>query len=55
MFPDSKIAANFSLSHTSMSYMIGEGLSPYVSRVNIDGLGEAGLPFTVHFDEATTT
>ena len=25
MFPDSKIAANFSLSHTSSSYIIGEG------------------------------
>ena len=27
MFPDSKIAANFSLSHISSSYIIGEGMS----------------------------
>ena len=40
MFPDSKIAANFSLSHTSSSYIIGEGLLPYFTRVIIGDLVE---------------
>ena len=55
MFPDSKIAANFSLSHTSSSYIIGEGLMPYLTRVIIGDLVELQLPFCVHFDEASTT
>ena len=33
MFPDSKIAAHFSLSHTSSSYIIIEGLSSYFTKV----------------------
>ena len=48
MFPDSKIAANFSLSHTSSSYIIGEGLLPYFARVIIGDLVELQLPFCVH-------
>ena len=43
MFPDSKIAADFSSSHTSESYMIGVGLSPYFTRVIIDDLVKSGL------------
>ena len=55
MFSDSKIAANFILSHTSASYMIEKGLSPYFTRVIIDDLVKFGLPFAVPFDETTTT
>ena len=55
MFPDSKIAANFSLSHTSSSYIIGEGLLPYFTRVIIGDLVESQLPFCIHFDETSTT
>ena len=55
MFPDSKIAANFSLSRTSASYIIGEGMAPYFTRVVIDDLVKSDLPFTLHFDETTTT
>ena len=55
MFPDSKIAANFTLSCTSSFYIIGEGLSPYFTCLFIDDLVRSGLPFSLHFDETTTT
>ena len=55
MFPDSKIAANFTLSHTSSFYIIGEGLSPYFTHLLIDDLVRSGFPFSLHFDETTTT
>ena len=35
MFPDSKIAGNFTLSRTSASYMIGEGMLPHFTRLII--------------------
>ena len=55
MFPDSKIAANFTLSHTSSSYIIGEGLSPYFICLFIDDLVRSRLPFSLHFGETITT
>ena len=55
MFPDSKIETNFSLSHTSSSYTIGEGMSPYFTRVLLDDLIQSKLPFCIHFDETRTT
>ena len=55
MFPDSKIVANFSLSRTSASYMISEGLSPYFTRKMIQDLLKSNLPFSLHFDETTNT
>ena len=51
MFPDSKIAAHFSLSHTSSSYIISEGLYSYFTKVIIDNLQRSKLPFSIHFDE----
>ena len=51
MFADSKIAENFTLSCTSASYIIGQGLSPYLTQVIIDDVLEFKLPFSVHFDE----
>ena len=35
--------------------MIGEGLSPYFTRVITHDLVKSGLQFAVHFDETTTT
>ena len=54
MFPDSKIAADFSLSQTSTSYIIAEGMLPHFTKVIIDDLLESGLPFSMHFDETST-
>ena len=55
MFPDSKVAENFSLSHTSSSYIIADGLAPYFKKVIISDLVESKLPFSLHFDETSTT
>ena len=55
MFPDSKIAAHFSLSHTSSSYIINEGLSSYFTKMIIDDLQRSKLPFSIHFDETSTS
>ena len=55
MFPDSKIAAHFSLSHTSSSYIISEGLSSYFTKVIIDDLQRSKLPFSIDFDETSTS
>jgi len=41
MFPDSKIAANFSLNRTS-SYMIGEGLAPYFKNIIVEDFTKSG-------------
>ena len=54
MFPDSKIAAGFSLSRTSASYMFGEGLATCFKTVIIKDLKKSNLPFTMHFDETST-
>ena len=45
MFPDSKIAAAFSLSRSSASYMIGEGLAPCFKTVIIEDVKKSNLPF----------
>ena len=55
MFPDSKVASNFSLSRTSASYIISEGMAPYFTRQMLADLRNSDLPFCVHFDETTTT
>lgn len=54
LFPDSKIAANFSLSRTSASYMISEGMAPYFKKTLVNDLVKSGLPFSLHFDETST-
>ena len=54
MFPDSKIAAHFSQSCTSSSYIISEGLSSYFTKVIIDDFQRSKLPFSIHFDETST-
>ena len=55
MFPDSKIAANFKLSHTSASYMIADGMSKYFTQLIVKGLVKSKLSFCIHFDETTST
>ena len=55
MFPDSKIAANFKLSHTSASYMIADGMSKYLTQLIVKDLVKFKLPFCIHFDETTST
>ena len=54
MFPDSKIASNFTLSRTSASYMIGEGMSPHFTSLIVKDLKDSNLPFCVHCDETIT-
>ena len=53
MFPDSKIAADLSLSRTSASYMITEGMAPHFRQVLVEDLRKSDLPFALHFDETT--
>ena len=55
MFPDSKIAANLKLSHTSASYMIADGMSKYFTQLIVKDLVKSKLPFCIHFDETTST
>ena len=55
MFPDKKIAANFTFSHTTSSHIIEEGLLSYFTRVIIGYHVESQLPFCVHFEETSTT
>ena len=54
MFPDRKIASNFTFSRTSASYMIGEGRSPHFTSLVVKDLKVSNLPFCVHFEETTT-
>ena len=55
MFPDNKIVAKFSLSHTIALYVIGEGISIYFTRGIIDDLLKSGLPYSMYFAETTAT
>ena len=55
MFPDSQIAKDFTMSRTKASYVIGEALGPHFTETIISDLIESGLPFSVHFDETTTS
>ena len=55
MFPDSKVASNFSLSRTSATYIISQGMAPYFMHQMLADLKNSDLPFCVHFDETTTT
>ena len=41
MFPDSKIASNFTLSRTSVPYMIGEGISPHFTSLMVKYLNDS--------------
>ena len=55
MFSNSKVVSNFSLSRTSTSYIISEGMAPYFTCQMLADLRNSDLPFCVHFDETTTT
>ena len=55
VFQDSKIAAKFSLYQTKSSYVISEALLPYFTHVMGRDLLKSGFPFSLHFDETTST
>ena len=55
MFPDSDVANTFSMGQTKASYIVGEALGPYFIKVVVDDLVKSGLPFSIHFDETTTS
>lgn len=55
MFPDSQIAANFSLSRSKVSYLIANGLGPYFTQQLVNEIQSSPETyFTLHFDETTT-
>ena len=51
MFLVSKVSACFSLSRTSLSYIIGEGYAPCFETVIIVDVKKSYVPFTMNFDE----
>lgn len=53
MFPDSKIAAAYSMSETKIRYIIQFGIGPYVLEKLIFDLKDT--PFTFKFDETTNS
>ena len=55
MFPDSKVAKAFSMSRTEASYTVGDCLGPHFAQTIVDDLTKSELPFSVHFDETTTS
>ena len=55
MFPDSKVAKAFSMSRTKACYTVGDGLGPHFAQTIVDDLTKSELPFSVLFDETTTS
>ena len=51
MFPDSKIAQNFSLGRTKFGYSLNHGLGPYFKNLTVSDIQKAGV-FSVSFDES---
>ena len=54
MFPDSKIAAGFTLSWTKSSYVISHGLSQYFPCMLVKDLLKSELHFCLYFETTTT-
>jgi hypothetical protein len=52
MFPDSKIAQNYSMSRTKLMYLIRFGIAPHLKEVIIAELTDSAFSFI--FDETTT-
>lgn len=55
MFPDSVVAKKFSLSRTKVSYMLSDGIGPAFHQQITDDVKKSSAPFTILYDEATTT
>ena len=55
MFPDSNVAKKLTVSRTKRSYVIGVGLGPHFIQEITSDLIKSALPFSVHFDETTTS
>ena len=53
MFPDSKIAKDYSQSKTKVKYVIEFGIAPHIRSLVQADIYER--PFTFHFDETTTS
>lgn len=51
MFPVSKVSGRFSLSKTSVFYIIDEGLAHCFKTVIIVDVKKSYVPFTMNFDE----
>ena len=53
-FPDSQIAKNVAVGPKKMSYVVGYGLGPYFTKLNVNNLVAGNSFFTLHFDETVT-
>ena len=53
-FPDSQIAKNVAIGPKKMSYVVGYGLGPYFTKLNVNNLVAGNSLFTLHFDETVT-
>ena len=52
-FPDSQIAKNVAIGPKKMSYVVGYGLGPYFTKLNVN-LVAGNAFFTLHFDKTVT-
>lgn len=53
MFPDSKIANDFSLGYTKAAYLITDGLAPHLLADQVQFINSSKTPVTLHYDEST--
>jgi hypothetical protein len=52
MFPDSEIAAKFSLGYDKVRYVLNFGLGPHFYQKLVDSLLRPGIEFAVSFDKS---
>ena len=53
-FQDSQIAKNVAIGPKKMSYVVGYGLGPYFTKLNVNNLVAGKSFFTLHFDKTVT-
>ena len=53
MFPDSKIAQDFSLGYTKAAYVVTDGIAPHLLAEQVKFINESKTPITLHYDEST--
>ena len=51
---DSQITKNVAIGPKKMSYVVGYGLGPYFTKLNVNNLVAENSFFTLHFDETVT-
>jgi len=49
-----QISPGFSLSRTTATYLISDGLGPYFRKRLVEDINESGTYFTIRYDENTT-